>query len=135
MQALLDVARPLDLNVALNALLGAYLNLAEQNGLGEWAASALSKTGELIMAQKRSAAASASGSADPAEAARALASRINAVVQGERHDLVLTALLALFEQGAAGNRCCVDVSAQAATAVGKKLSELAASTGHSAAVH
>lgn len=136
MSALMKLADGLPLDVALSALLGSYVNLAAKHRATTSAAENMVKAGTAVL---RHASRVASGTpptaADPTDSAHALADSINAVVQGQPHDLVLTALLHLFEQGAAANRCCVDVSAQAATAVGKKLSELAASTGHSAAVH
>lgn len=127
-----------DPHVALNALLGAYVNLALRPTPGVSASKAIQALGTardqvLSLAFQPKTAQAAGVSPTDARRARtaALASRISASLSGQPHDEALEALINLFYQGAVDNLCCATECAAKATHVAQLITERVAAAGQS----
>lgn len=143
MNEMIDRAKAGDIEIGLNALLGAYFNLAVSEGRAAKAAKALvsaAAAADRIAAGAKGPAAvapePANSQVDLAVAATvSLSNRIQGVLVGQPHHHALSALLNLFIQGATDNACCTAECARVATDAGRLLAERAAALGQSATVH
>ncbi|MET3461259.1 hypothetical protein [Variovorax atrisoli] len=136
-----------DPDVALNALLGAYVNLALKTNRLRGAAKAMQQASSIAQQVAKSSEAEASPGAqrDPIHAPELDAGFVNAtnglmdqvemLFTGKPLDVVQTALLNLFMYVARHNPACTAVSAQAALRASQALTATATKAEPGATVH
>lgn len=124
-----------DIEVGMNALLGAYMNLAQKSrtiSVGKSAA-ALVTAGRAMAAadhllKPNATAQPAGGQADvqgldPATLAdaKSLAGKLHFQLVGQRHETALTALISVFRRVALEFSCCTETCGQHCLELGKEL--------------
>jgi hypothetical protein len=144
LQQVMNSVESTDPDIALNALLGAYVNLALKTGRLKSASNAMQHVVATVQQiEKPAGAKAASKGAEPVassppdfiEAAKALMDQLEAQLQGTPLHVLQTALLNLFTRIARQYPECTGVSAQAALQASQMLSTAATSTEPGATLH
>lgn len=124
-----------DIEVALNAILGSYMNLAQKSRVISVrksaaalvaAGKAMAAADELLQPKVPAREAQITSSAEGIDQARvvatnALIAKLNFQLQGQRHEDAISALLSLFRQAALEFTCCTKVSGEYCIALGREL--------------
>lgn len=121
-----------DMGIALNALLGAYINLARGPNINfAKAMRALGSASERLLNEARGAA-EATAAQKPtsvdqlAAMQRELEARLNGVLNGQRHEVALSALINLYFKAAMQSPCCIEACSKTAADVAQQLAQGAA---------
>lgn len=122
MSELMERAQAGDVEVGLNALLGAYINVSLKTGRARDAAKALSGAAEATMRIDRgNVAQTGTTSLSELEGILDLAGRVSQALMGQPHAISIGVLLSLFRSEALKHSCCIESSAKQCALVADEL--------------
>lgn len=129
MSELMERAQAGDVEVGLNALLGAYVNVSLKTGRARDAAKALSGAAEATTRIDRgNVRKTGTASLNDPESISDLVERVRHALMGQPHAISIGVLLSLFRAEALGHSCCIESSAEQCALVADELKAATAGT-------